>query len=77
VRNRHKPGPKPADKRATVEGVRVHVTTATRVLFFEEPRPDVPDSDYLGALDLSPDEVVELRLMAEEAAQSLIDANTK
>jgi hypothetical protein len=47
--------------------VRVHVfSRGSRVLFFEEPRPEVPGSDYLGALDLSPDEVVELRLMAEE-----------
>jgi hypothetical protein len=47
--------------------VRVHVfATPTRVLFFEEPRPEVAGSDYLGSLDLSPDEVVELRRMAEE-----------
>jgi hypothetical protein len=60
-------GTSAACERATVEGVRVHVfSTATRVLFFEEPRPEVPDSDYVAALDLSPDEVVELRLMADE-----------
>jgi hypothetical protein len=47
--------------------MRIHgFSTTSRVLFFDEPRPDVPDSDYLGALDLSRDEVIELRLLAEE-----------
>jgi hypothetical protein len=49
--------------------VLIHVfATASRVVFYDEPRPELPDCEYLGTLDLTADEIRELRAIAREAA---------
>jgi hypothetical protein len=49
--------------------VLIHVfATASRVVFYDEPRPELPECQYLGALDLTADEIQELRAMEREAA---------
>jgi hypothetical protein len=45
--------------------MRVHFFgTATQVLAFDDPPPCLPACDYFGAMELSAEEVVELRMMA-------------